>query len=159
MVGHITYLSEHSMGEKFGRDLRKDQLNYGYDVDFEVESYLRYQGDTFSESFDANTYLLMTKALDYFDPAADYQGNLPQALAKAECRFLVVSFTTDWRFSPRRSEELVDALTAAQKRVSYARIKSQHGHDAFLIPDERYQAVFSAYMQRAADELTPSEVK
>ncbi|MDR9469188.1 MAG: homoserine O-acetyltransferase, partial [Marinospirillum sp.] len=104
-------------------------------------------------------YLLMTKALDYFDPAADYQGNLPQALARAECRFLVVSFTTDWRFSPRRSEELVDALTAAQKRVSYARIKSQHGHDAFLIPDERYQAVFSAYMQRAADELTASEVK
>lgn len=159
MVGHITYLSEHSMGEKFGRDLRKDELNYGYDVDFEVESYLRYQGDTFSESFDANTYLLMTKALDYFDPATDCQGDLPKALARAKCRFLVVSFTTDWRFSPRRSEELVDALTAAQKRVSYARIKSQHGHDAFLIPDKRYQAVFSAYMQRVADESTQSEVK
>lgn len=152
MVGHITYLSEHSMGEKFGRDLRKDQLNFGYDVDFEVESYLRYQGDTFSESFDANTYLLMTKALDYFDPAAHHQGDLSRALAQAECRFLVVSFTTDWRFSPRRSEELVDALTAAGQRVSYARIKSQHGHDAFLIPDARYQAVFSAYMQRAAKE-------
>ncbi|WP_114417015.1 homoserine O-succinyltransferase MetX [Marinospirillum perlucidum] len=158
MVGHITYLSEHSMGQKFGRDLRKDQLNFGYDVDFEVESYLRYQGDTFSESFDANTYLLMTKALDYFDPASDYDGDLVKALGKAQCRFLVVSFTTDWRFSPKRSEELVDALTAAQKRVSYARIKSPHGHDAFLIPDERYQAVFSAYMQRVADEAVTGEV-
>jgi len=157
MVGHITYLSEHSMGEKFGRDLRKDQLNFGYDVDFEVESYLRYQGDTFSESFDANTYLLMTKALDYFDPAADYQGDLSRALARAECRFLVVSFTTDWRFSPRRSEELVDALTAASKKVSYARIKSQHGHDAFLIPDARYQAVFSAFMQGVAKKFTAKE--
>ncbi|SFC26544.1 homoserine O-acetyltransferase [Marinospirillum celere] len=157
MVGHITYLSEHSMGEKFGRDLRKDHLNYGYDIDFEVESYLRYQGDTFSESFDANTYLLMTKALDYFDPASDFQGDLPKALAQASCRFLVVSFTTDWRFSPRRSEELVDALTAAGQRVSYARIKSSHGHDAFLIPDERYEAVFTTYMQKVAAEVEAGE--
>ena len=159
MVGHITYLSEHSMGEKFGREQRGEQLNFGYDIDFEVESYLRYQGDTFSESFDANTYLLMTKALDYFDPASDYQGDLAKALEKARCRFLVVSFSTDWRFSPRRSEELVDALTAAKKRVSYARIRSNHGHDAFLIPDERYQAVFTAYMQRVAAEAQAVEGK
>ncbi|SFX70463.1 homoserine O-succinyltransferase MetX [Marinospirillum alkaliphilum] len=152
MIGHITYLSEHSMGEKFGRDLRSDKLNYGFDVEFQVESYLRYQGETFSESFDANTYLLMTKALDYFDPAARYGGDLPRAVSEAQCSFLVVSFTTDWRFSPRRSEELVNALTAARKRVSYARIKSPHGHDAFLIPDQRYEAVFTAYMQRVAAE-------
>lgn len=158
MIGHITYLSEHSMGEKFGRDLRTDKLNYGFDVEFQVESYLRYQGESFSERFDANTYLLMTKALDYFDPAAAYDGNLAQAVSGACCRFLVISFTTDWRFSPKRSEELVNALTAAQKRVSYARIKSPHGHDAFLIPDERYEAVFTAYMQRVAAESHHGEV-
>ncbi|GLR63523.1 homoserine O-succinyltransferase MetX [Marinospirillum insulare] len=158
MVGHITYLSEHSMGEKFGRDLRTDKLNYGYDVDFQVESYLRYQGKSFSERFDANTYLLMTKALDYFDPAEAFDGDLVKALAPIQCRFLVVSFSTDWRFSPRHSEELVNALTAAQKRVSYARIKSPHGHDAFLIPDQRYEAVFTAYMQRVAKETRQGEV-
>lgn len=152
MIGHITYLSEHSMGEKFGRDLRTDKLNFGFDVEFQVESYLRYQGETFSERFDANTYLLMTKALDYFDPAAECDGNLAAALAPAQCRFLVISFSTDWRFSPKRSEELVNALTAARKSVSYARIRSPHGHDAFLIPDQRYEAVFSAYMQRVAKE-------
>ncbi|MBE0506152.1 MAG: homoserine O-acetyltransferase [Marinospirillum sp.] len=158
MVGHITYLSEHSMGEKFGRDLRTDKLNYGFDVEFQVESYLRYQGESFSERFDANTYLLMTKALDYFDPAAACGGDLVQAVSGACCRFLVISFTTDWRFSPKRSEELVNALTAARKRVSYARIKSPHGHDAFLIPDERYEAVFTAYMQRVAAESRHGEV-
>ncbi|HKM15203.1 MAG TPA: homoserine O-acetyltransferase [Marinospirillum sp.] len=157
MVGHITYLSEHSMGEKFGRDLRTDKLNYGFGIDFEVESYLRYQGKSFSERFDANTYLLMTKALDYFDPAKTFDGDLVKALAPIQCRFLVVSFSTDWRFSPRHSEELVNALTAAQKRVSYARIKSPHGHDAFLIPDERYEAVFTAFMQRAAQEIKQGE--
>ncbi len=109
MVGHITYLSEHSMGAKFGRDLRSDALNFGYDVEFQVESYLRYQGDMFSTVFDANTYLLMTKALDYFDPAAACDGNLAAALAPASCPFLVVSFSTDWRFAPARSRELVEA--------------------------------------------------
>ena len=153
MVGHITYLSEHSMGEKFGRDLRTEKLNYGFGVDFQVESYLRYQGKSFSERFDANTYLLMTKALDYFDPAEAFDGDLVKALEPIQCRFLVISFSTDWRFSPRHSEELVNALTAAQKRVSYAQIKSPHGHDAFLIPDERYEAVFTAFMQRAAQEV------
>lgn len=153
MVGHITYLSEHSMGEKFGRDLRTEKLNFGYGIDFQVESYLRYQGQSFSERFDANTYLLMTKALDYFDPAKKQGGDLVKALEPAQCGFLVVSFSTDWRFSPRHSEELVNALTAAQKRVSYANIKSPYGHDAFLIPDQRYQAVFSAYMQRIAVEV------
>lgn len=157
MVGHITYLSEHSMGEKFGRDLRADKLNYGFGVDFQVESYLRYQGKSFSERFDANTYLLMTKALDYFNPAQAFDGDLVKALEPAECRFLVVSFSTDWRFSPRHSEELVNALTAAQKRVSYAKIKSPHGHDAFLIPDKRYEAIFAAYMQRVAKETRQGE--
>ena len=149
MIGHITYLSEAAMGSKFGRDLRQD-LGFGYDVEFQVESYLRYQGDTFSESFDANTYLLMTKALDYFDPAASQGGDLAAALAPAKCPFLVVSFSTDWRFPPWRSRELVDALVRADKPVSYANIDSPHGHDAFLLPEPRYQAVFAGFMARVA---------
>jgi len=153
MVGHITYLSEDAMGSKFGRDLRSDDLNFGYDVEFQVESYLRYQGDTFSSAFDANTYLLMTKALDYFDPAAVHGGDLARAVAPSQCPFLVVSFSSDWRFSPSRSRELANALIRAGKPVSYVDIDSPHGHDAFLLPEPRYQAVFSAFMSRAAQEL------
>lgn len=153
MVGHITYLSEDAMGSKFGRDLRSDDLNFGYDVEFQVESYLRYQGDTFSTAFDANTYLLMTKALDYFDPAAAHSGDLAAALAPAACPFLVVSFSTDWRFPPSRSRELVDALIQAGKKVSYANIDSPHGHDAFLLPEPRYKAIFAAFMARVARDL------
>ena len=152
MVGHITYLSEDSMGSKFGRDLRTDKINYGYDVEFQVESYLRYQGDMFSGSFDANTYLLMTKALDYYDPSAEFNGKLSDAVAQASSHFLVISFSTDWRFSPARSEEIVNALTEAGKNVCYACIESPHGHDAFLIPNERYEAIFSAFMNRVADQ-------
>ncbi|WP_089688795.1 homoserine O-succinyltransferase MetX [Billgrantia gudaonensis] len=157
MVGHITYLSEDAMGSKFGRDLRTNDLNFGYDVEFQVESYLRYQGDTFSSAFDANTYLLMTKALDYFDPAAAHGGDLARALAPAVCPFLVVSFTSDWRFPPSRSRELTDALIHAGKPVSYVNIDSPHGHDAFLLPDPRYQAVFAAFMSRAARDLGLAE--
>ncbi|MBT2772003.1 homoserine O-acetyltransferase [Halomonas sp. ISL-60] len=157
MVGHITYLSEDAMGSKFGRDLRSDDLNFGFDVEFQVESYLRYQGDTFSTAFDANTYLLMTKALDYFDPSATQGGDLANALAPAQCPFLIVSFTTDWRFPPSRSRELVDALTRAGKAVSYANIDSPHGHDAFLLSEPRYDAIFSAFMNRAARELNLAE--
>ncbi|MGR2740671.1 homoserine O-succinyltransferase MetX [Billgrantia sp. Q4P2] len=153
MVGHITYLSEDAMGSKFGRDLRSQDLNFGYDVEFQVESYLRYQGDTFSTTFDANTYLLMTKALDYFDPAAEHGGVLADAVAPSQCPFLVVSFTSDWRFPPSRSRELANALTRAGKPVSYVNIDSPHGHDAFLLPEPRYQAVFAAFMSRAAREL------
>ncbi|APX91700.1 homoserine O-acetyltransferase [Halomonas sp. 1513] len=153
MVGHITYLSEDAMGSKFGRDLRSDDLNFGFDVEFQVESYLRYQGDTFSTSFDANTYLLMTKVLDYFDPAASHGGDLARALAPASCPFLVVSFSTDWRFTPSRSRELVNALIRAGKRVSYANIDSPHGHDAFLLPEPRYRAVFAGFMARVARDL------
>lgn len=153
MIGHITYLSDASMGEKFGRELKKEAFNFGYDVEFEVESYLNYQGERFSKTFDANTYLLMTRALDYFDPAANYQGSLENALASASSDYLVVSFSTDWRFSPERSERLVEAMTKAGKRVSYAEIESPYGHDAFLIPTERYMAIFSAYMNRVAEEI------
>lgn len=159
MVGHITYLSEGAMGSKFGRDLRSDDLNFGFDVEFQVESYLRYQGDTFSISFDANTYLLMTKALDYFDPAAGHGGDLARAIAPASCPFLVVSFTTDWRFTPSRSRELVNALVRAGKAVSYANIESPHGHDAFLLPEPRYQAVFAGFMQRVAASLNLEETR
>ena len=148
MLGHITYLSDDGMRNKFGRELRSGQISYDFTPQFEIESYLRYQGERFSTAFDANTYLLMTKALDYFDPAADADGNLSGILEKAKAKFMVISFTTDWRFSPERSQEIVDALVEADKQVSYAEIEAAHGHDAFLIPIPRYLDVFSAYMQQ-----------
>ena len=149
MVGHITYLSDDAMGEKFGRDLKSDKLNYDFhSVEFQVESYLRYQGEEFSGRFDANTYLLMTKALDYFDPAAAHAGDLAKTLAPAKADFCVMSFTTDWRFSPARSRVIVDALVAASKNVCYLEIDAPQGHDAFLIPIPRYLQAFSAYMHR-----------
>lgn len=153
MVGHITYLSDASMGEKFGRELRDQAYKFGYDAEFQVESYLRYQGERFSETFDANTYLLMTKALDYFDPAHEYDNDLAKALRKARCEFLVLSFSTDWRFTPARSEELVSAMISARKKVSYAEIDAPWGHDGFLIPTPRYNAVFRSYMDRVAREV------
>lgn len=149
MVGHITYLSDEAMGEKFGRELKTDQLNYDFhSVEFQVESYLRYQGEEFSGRFDANTYLLMTKALDYFDPAATHGGNLSKTLAGAQADFCIMSFTTDWRFSPARSRELVDALVAARKNVCYLEIDAPQGHDAFLLPIPRYQKALRGYLQR-----------
>ena len=149
MVGHITYLSDDAMGEKFGRELKTDQLNYDFhSVEFQVESYLRYQGEQFSNSFDANTYLLMTKALDYFDPAAKHAGNLSATFANAQANFCLISFTTDWRFSPARSKEIVDALMDAKKNVSYLDIDAPQGHDAFLIPIPRYLQAFGGYMNR-----------
>ncbi|MFJ4441338.1 homoserine O-acetyltransferase [Pseudomonas sp. NPDC089422] len=151
MVGHITYLSDDSMGEKFGRELKSDKLNYDFhSVEFQVESYLRYQGEEFSGRFDANTYLLMTKALDYFDPAAANGGDLAATLADVKADYCIMSFTTDWRFSPARSREIVDALMAARKNVCYLEIDSPYGHDAFLIPTPRYMQGFANYMNRIA---------
>jgi len=151
MVGHITYLSDDSMGEKFGRELKSDKLNYDFhSVEFQVESYLRYQGEEFSGRFDANTYLLMTKALDYFDPAATHGGDLAATLAHVKADYCIMSFTTDWRFSPARSREIVDALMAARENVCYLEIDSPYGHDAFLIPTPRYMQGFSNYMNRIA---------
>lgn len=148
MLGHITYLSDDGMRSKFGRELRSGQISYDFTPQFEVESYLRYQGERFSTAFDANTYLLMTKALDYFDPASESGTELPSVLKQAKAKFMVISFTTDWRFSPERSREIVDALVEADKQVSYAEIEAAQGHDAFLIPIPRYLDLFSAYMQR-----------
>ena len=159
MIGHITYLSDDVMNEKFGRQLRDaahgDEGAYKYstqDVEFQIESYLRYQGDKFAEYFDANTYLLITRALDYFDPARHFGGDLSQALAAATCKFLIVSFTTDWRFAPARSRELVKALLDNRRDVSYAEIDAPHGHDAFLLDDPRYLDVVRAYFARVAGE-------
>jgi homoserine O-acetyltransferase len=147
MLGHITYLSDDVMGAKFGRILRSGAFQFGYDVEFEIESYLRYQGDKFAVSFDANTYLLMTKALDYFDPTHHYEGgHLSEALKPATADFLVISFTTDWRFAPERSREIVKALLDNERHVSYAEITSSHGHDAFLMEDAYYHEVVRAYM-------------
>ncbi len=165
MIGHITYLSDDVMNEKFGRELRgavtaagatAAREGYQYttqDIEFQIESYLRYQGDKFSEYFDANTYLLITRALDYFDPARQHGGSLAKALAKATAKFLLVSFTTDWRFSPARSREIVKALLDNGRRVSYAEIDAPHGHDAFLLDDPRYHAVVRAWFDRLASEL------
>ena len=177
MIGHITYLSDDVMNEKFGRQLRQRVMDkttsegaaanpapvptqgagaYLYstqDIEFQIESYLRYQGDKFSEYFDANTYLLITRALDYFDPARAHGGNLTQALARATAKFLLVSFTTDWRFSPKRSREIVKALLDNRRDVSYAEIDAPHGHDAFLLDDARYMGVVSSYFDSIAKEL------
>ncbi|MDQ6881516.1 MAG: homoserine O-acetyltransferase, partial [Pseudomonadota bacterium] len=169
MIGHITYLSDDVMNEKFGRRLRSavasaqandapDGVDLRYttqDIEFQIESYLRHQGDKFSEYFDANTYLLITRALDYFDPALKYEGDLASALARATAAFLLVSFSTDWRFAPRRSRELVTALLDNRRRVSYAEIDAPHGHDAFLLEDKRYLGVVRAYFERIAAEVGP----
>ncbi len=152
MVGHITYLSDDVMNEKFGRQLREGlELKYStQDIEFQIESYLRHQGDKFAEYFDANTYLLITRALDYFDPAGGHGGNLSKALAAATARFLLVSFTTDWRFSPQRSRELVRALLDNRRSVTYAEIDAPHGHDAFLLEDPRYLGVVRSFFERIA---------
>jgi homoserine O-acetyltransferase len=145
MIGHITYISGEAMAEKFGRALRRGTPGFDFDIDFEIESYLRYQGDKFSSYFDANTYLRITKALDYFDPAADFGGDLTKALARAQAAFLVVSFKSDWRFTPARSREMVRALLDNRRIVSYLEIDAPGGHDAFLLEDERYHAGLRSY--------------
>jgi homoserine O-acetyltransferase len=154
MIGHITYLSGDGMGKRFGRELRSGSFQRGNDepLEFEIESYLRYKGNAFSTTFDANTYILMTRALDYFDLAREYNNDPVAAFDHAQCQFLVMSFSSDWRFSPERSRDIVNALLHAKKRVSYAEISSSYGHDAFLIPNERYHDVFSRYMQGIAIE-------
>ncbi|MNS57529.1 Homoserine O-acetyltransferase [compost metagenome] len=155
MIGHITYLSDDVMNQKFGRQLREGMdLKYStQDVEFQIESYLRYQGDKFSDYFDANTYLLITRALDYFDPAKADGGDLSQSLAVAKAKFMLVSFTTDWRFSPARSREIVKALLDNRRTVSYAEIDAPHGHDAFLLDDARYMGVMRSYFENIASEL------
>ncbi|MES3007911.1 MAG: homoserine O-acetyltransferase [Pseudomonadota bacterium] len=180
MVGHITYLSDSAMREKFGksvddltnpamttpaiksnfgRDLRSGQLSFGLDTDFQVESYLHYQGERFSERFDANTYLLMTKALDYFDPSVDYEGDLSRTFANSDCRFLLISFSSDWRFPPERTREIVDALLEARKSVSYLEIEADQGHDAFLLPVPRYMEALTTYLRRVSAEVNGNAVE
>jgi homoserine O-acetyltransferase len=141
------------MRQKFGRDLRAGRFHYGFDVEFQVESYLRHQGETFSRNFDANTYLLMTKALDYFDPARDFDGSLEAAMAHTRCNFLIMSFTSDWRFAPNRSMEIVNALTHAGRNVSYAEIDTPKGHDAFLLDIPEYTQLLRAYLSGVAREV------
>ncbi|MDO5691178.1 MAG: homoserine O-acetyltransferase [Pseudomonadota bacterium] len=159
MIGHITYLSDDVMNAKFGRELREAVADNGsgykfstQDIEFQIESYLRYQGDKFSQYFDANTYLLITRALDYFDPARAFGGDLTQALARTRAKFLLVSFSTDWRFSPARSREIVKALLENRRDVSYAEIDAPHGHDAFLLEDERYMGVVCSYFESFSGE-------
>ena len=146
MLGHITYLSDDSMRQKFGRDLKEGKLNFSYDVDFQVESYLRYQGKSFVDKFDANTYLLMTKVLDYYDPASRFGGDLSKAFEKSISNYLIISFTSDWRFSPERSQEIVEALVGAKKNVTYSEIEANNGHDAFLMPIPNYLNILKNFM-------------
>jgi homoserine O-acetyltransferase len=157
MIGHITYLSDDVMNEKFGRQLRDAAMgDYKYstqEVEFQIESYLRYQGDKFADYFDANTYLLITRALDYFDPAKTYGGDLSLALARAQAKFLLVSFSTDWRFAPARSREIVRALLDNRRDLSYAEIDAPHGHDAFLLDDPRYLGVVRSYFDGIGREM------
>jgi homoserine O-acetyltransferase len=153
MLGHITYLSEDLLREKFGRLLKRDEYGFNYDVEFEIESYLRYQGDKFAQVFDANTYLLMTKALDYFDPAKETGGDLPAVLSQAKAGFFVASFKSDWRFPPERSREIVKALVAAGKSVTYAQIDASHGHDAFLLDNRQYHELVAAYVDNISAEI------
>jgi homoserine O-acetyltransferase len=155
MLGHVTYLSDDVLHSKFGRELRDGKLNFGYDVEFQIESYLRYQGQSFADQFDANSYLLMTKALDYFDPAAAFDGALGRALARTHAKFLVVSFRSDWRFAPQRSREIVRALLDAGRDVSYVEIDSEQGHDSFLLEVPRYHDVLRAYLGRIAAATGP----
>ncbi|HJW56575.1 MAG TPA: homoserine O-acetyltransferase [Burkholderiaceae bacterium] len=157
MIGHITYLSDDDMAEKFGRELRNGSYQFGFGIDFEIESYLRYQGEKFSEYFDANTYLLITKALDYFDPAREFGGDLTQALSNTQAQFLLASFVTDWRFSPARSREIVQALVNNKRRVTYAEIDAPHGHDAFLLEDPRYLTLVRSYYDRMWQEINHGE--
>jgi len=154
MIGHITYLSGEDMAEKFGRAMREADYQFHYEIEFEVERYLRYQGDKFSEYFDANTYLLITRALDYFDPAKELGGDLGAALAPARAKFLIGAFTTDWRFPPARSREIVEALIDNGRDVAYAEIDAPHGHDAFLLDDPRYHRVVKAYFDNIAREIS-----
>jgi homoserine O-acetyltransferase len=161
MLGHITYLSDDVMGEKFGRKI-KDTIKYSFDVEFEMESYLRYQGDKFAGSFDANTYLRMTRALDYYDPALAFDGDLSKALSQTKAEFLVLSFTSDWRFSPARSREIVKALLDNKSTVSYAEVTAAHGHDAFLMPDPHYHAILRSYLsniQTDSDQIGSDHAK
>ncbi|WP_394777593.1 homoserine O-acetyltransferase [Undibacterium sp.] len=153
MIGHITYLSNDDMAEKFGRDLKSGEYQFGFGVDFEIESYLRYQGDKFSDYFDANTYLLITKALDYFDPAQAHGGSLAKALSGTRAEFFLASFTTDWRFSPERSREIVQALVDNRRKLTYAEIDAPHGHDAFLLDDTRYLNLVAAYYEQIHNRL------
>ena len=159
MIGHVTYLSDELMGQKFGRDLKAGDLLQGKTdpVEFQIESYLNYQGDKFSDFFDANSYILITKMLDYVDLAREYDHDPIAAFSHAQCKFLVVSFSSDWRFSPARSQEITDALISAGKDVSYIAIDSDHGHDAFLLPNQRYQAALGGYLSRLADQLESAQ--
>lgn len=167
MVGHITYITEEAMKAKFGRDLKSGKFMYGFDVEFQVESYLRYQGERFSKNFDANTYLLMTKALDYFDPTRDYatdsldeKAALEKTLSHTKCQYLIVSFTTDWRFSPERSVEIVDALMANNKPVSFVNVDAPHGHDSFLFDIPRYTTAVRNFLTAPTRQapITPTDI-
>ena len=149
MLGHITYLSDESMGEKFGRDLKQSKLSFNYDVEFQIESYLRYQGEKFVTGFDANTYLLMTKSLDYFDPIKDFGDSLSEIFKSVSAKYLIVSFTSDWRFPPKRSKELVKLLVDNEKNVSYSEINSEGGHDAFLMENQDYFDVIKSFIDEA----------
>jgi homoserine O-acetyltransferase len=151
MAAHITYLSEAALQRKFGRNLQdRDRLSYGFEADFQIESYLRHQGISFVDRFDANSYLYITRAMDYFDLAADYGGTLAHAFANTKARFCVVSFTSDWLFPTSESISLVRALNAAGANVSFVEIESDKGHDAFLLDEPEMEQTIIGFLNAAA---------
>ncbi len=153
MVGHITYLSDKSMQEKFGRKLRnKDKLSFEFDVDFEVQSYLRYKGDTFVDRFDPNSYLYITKAIDYFDLTVE-TGSLAKTFEKVKASHLVISFSADWLYPSYQSKEIVRALMLNGVDVTYCEIDSDYGHDAFLLDEGEISVVIKNYLDNNAKKL------
>ena len=151
MAAHITYMSEASLHRKFGRRLQdRDRVTYGFDADFQVESYLRYQGSTFVQRFDANTYLYITRAMDYFDLAEEHEG-LSNAFTGTPVRFCIVSFTSDWLFPTSESRTLVHALNAVAANVSFVEIESDKGHDAFLLDEPEFHDTLTGFLEGAAE--------
>ncbi len=151
MAAHITYLSDGALQRKFGRNLQdRDVITYGFDADFQVESYLRYQGSTFVDRFDANSYLYMTRAMDYFDLAGDHGGVLANAFSGTTTRFCIVSFTSDWLFPTEGNREIVHALNAVAADVSFVEIETDHGHDSFLLETTEMFATISGFLTAAA---------
>ena len=147
MLGHITYLSNDAMKSKFGRKKKNKDFQYNFNTEFEIESYLNYQGDKFAKEFDANTYIRMTKALDYYDPTKQNKKKLSAVFKKIKSKFLVISFTSDWRFPPARSKEIVKSLLDNNINVSYAEISAESGHDAFLMSDDHYHEILNSFFK------------
>ncbi len=160
MAAHITYLSDSALHRKFGRNLQdRVEITFGFDADFQIESYLRHQGRSFVERFDANSYLYITRAMDYFDLAAEHEGSLPAAFEASPVRFCLISFTSDWLFPTSESRQIVHALNAVAAAVSFVEIETDSGHDAFLLEEPEFFRILSGFLHGAADQRAQDQAK